>query len=284
MLLALGGVFLVSHRSGADPGHAQFRGSFPAHIPAPASAALAPVPGLARNEVPPAAAPLDLKRSEVLRSETRKLRKMPYEAWELNEQEWSRYLELMRGPRGLWSPQLDPVSVLGVHATSDEERRLLAERFVLMQDRRVQGELAFQRTVNEVLERFYGELPVVDTPPATPPVPPPAEKTPATAGDELLLLAPVSCRQECRELLRRAQSAVREQGHPLHIYLAQAVDDEAIRHWALGMGVDRRAVFERRITLNHQDEVLRRPDLRRFAGTEPRLLLRRNGSLQEYLP
>jgi len=209
---------------------------------------------------------------------------MPYEAWELDEQEWSRYLELMRGPRGFWSPQLDPVSVLGVHAASDAERQVLAERFVLMQDRRVQGELAFQRTVNEVLERFYGELPVVDTPPEKTAAPAPPVEASAAVDEELLLLAPVSCRQECRELLRRAQSAVRQQGRPLHIYLAEAVDDDAIRHWALGMGVDRRAVFERRITLNHQDEVLRRPDLRRFAGTEPRLLLRRNGSLQEYLP
>ncbi|MGH8490233.1 MAG: hypothetical protein ACREXS_15530, partial [Gammaproteobacteria bacterium] len=34
--------------------------------------------------------------------------------WGLTGEDWQRYERLMTGPRGIWSPHLDPVTALGV--------------------------------------------------------------------------------------------------------------------------------------------------------------------------
>ena len=47
--------------------------------------------------------------------------------WGLQPQEWARYRELMDGPLGIYSPNLDPLSALGIEARTDEERRRYAE-------------------------------------------------------------------------------------------------------------------------------------------------------------
>ena len=43
--------------------------------------------------------------------------------WGLQPQEWARYRELMDGPLGIYSPNLDPLSALGIEA--DELRQTL---------------------------------------------------------------------------------------------------------------------------------------------------------------
>ena len=45
----------------------------------------------------------------------------------------------MEGPLGIYSPNLDPLSALGVEARSDEERRRYAEMQVKAEARRVEG-------------------------------------------------------------------------------------------------------------------------------------------------
>src|SRR3546814_471820 len=53
--------------------------------------------------------------------------------WGLQPQEWARYRELMDGPLGIYSPNLDPLSALGIEARTDEERRRYAELHVQVQ-------------------------------------------------------------------------------------------------------------------------------------------------------
>ncbi len=43
--------------------------------------------------------------------------------WGLHPEEWARYRQLMQGPLGIYSPQLDPLTALGIEARSEEERR-----------------------------------------------------------------------------------------------------------------------------------------------------------------
>src|SRR3546814_5294763 len=62
--------------------------------------------------------------------------------WGLGTEEWTRYEELMDGPLGIYSPNLDPLSALGVEARSDEERRRYAELQVHAESRRVEKLLA----------------------------------------------------------------------------------------------------------------------------------------------
>ncbi len=69
--------------------------------------------------------------------------------WGLQPQEWARYRELMDGPLGIYSPNLDPLSALGIEARTDEERRRYAELQVQVEARRVEKLLAYQRAYDE---------------------------------------------------------------------------------------------------------------------------------------
>ncbi|MDX5297941.1 MAG: TIGR03759 family integrating conjugative element protein, partial [Gammaproteobacteria bacterium] len=76
----------------------------------------------------------------------------------LTDQEWTRYGELMQGPRGVWSPNLDPIMVLGVHARTEEERRRYAELAVHQEKARVDGEMAFEQAYQEAVRRLYPDV------------------------------------------------------------------------------------------------------------------------------
>jgi len=86
------------------------------------------------------------------------------EAWGLRIEEWQRYETLMQGQRGLWSPELDPILVLGIHARSDDERRRYAELAVEQERTRVAGELAFQRAYDAAWQRLYPDELMIDMP------------------------------------------------------------------------------------------------------------------------
>ncbi|STE82362.1 integrating conjugative element protein, PFL_4693 family [Escherichia coli] len=59
------------------------------------------------------------------------------------------------------SPGLDPLTVLGIEARTDAERRQLAEKWVKAEYERTEKELAFQREVNAAWKRLYpGVMPV----------------------------------------------------------------------------------------------------------------------------
>lgn len=79
--------------------------------------------------------------------------------WAIEPVDWVRYRELMAGPRGAWSPNADPLTVLGAGARNDAERRRFADAFVVMEFERVRAELEFQREVNRAWQRnFPGRL------------------------------------------------------------------------------------------------------------------------------
>ncbi|WP_446729108.1 TIGR03759 family integrating conjugative element protein, partial [Pseudomonas aeruginosa] len=75
--------------------------------------------------------------------------------WGLNQQEWTRYQTLMQGPRGVYSPGIDPLTALGIEARSAEERRRYADLQVQAERRRVEKELAYQRAYDEAFARAY---------------------------------------------------------------------------------------------------------------------------------
>ncbi len=61
----------------------------------------------------------------------------------------------MQGKRGIWSPGLDPITALGVHADTDAKRQRLAELYVRQEYKRTQDELAFQKAVNRAWARLF---------------------------------------------------------------------------------------------------------------------------------
>src|SRR3546814_19228268 len=84
--------------------------------------------------------------------------------WGLGTEEWTRYEELMDGPLGIYSPNLDPLSALGVEARSDEERRRYAELQVHAESRRVEKLLAYQRAYVDAWQRLHPGLQRVSRP------------------------------------------------------------------------------------------------------------------------
>lgn len=169
-------------------------------------------------------------------------------AWRLSVEEWQQYRSVMEGPRGIWSPSLDPITVLGIHAQTEAERRRYAELLVMIEFERVEQELLFQRAYDEAAGRLFPSLPRV-----------------AVAADqEALSLAPSADRiaffgsidpkrcPACERELTRLLQAPRGLGAPaLDLFLADAADDATIRAWARTRGVGADQVRAKRVTLNH---------------------------------
>ena len=49
---------------------------------------------------------------------------MGFDGWGLTDEEVARYNQIMEGPRGNWTPNLDPIQVLGINADTEAERRV----------------------------------------------------------------------------------------------------------------------------------------------------------------
>ena len=170
------------------------------------------------------------------------------ERWRLSTEEWAQYETLMQGPRGLWSPNLDPITVLGIHAKTDAERQRYAELLVMIEFERVEKELLFQRAYDEAARRLFPTLPRV-TLAAT------DEGTSRLPGIERIAFfgsidagrCP-ACQQDLERLMR---ANARESGATLDLFLSDASDDEALRAWARRQGVSPEDVQAGHITLNH---------------------------------
>ena len=159
--------------------------------------------------------------------------------WGLKAEEWERYESLMDGPRGIYSPGIDPLTVLGIEARSDEERRYFAELQVQAEAARVEKELAYQLAYDAAWKRLYPMLQPVGELSNTPTV---------ISGDGRLAVFVkencAACDQQVRQLQVKGQS--------FDIYLVGSrQDDIAVRRWATQAGIDAAKVRAGTITLNH---------------------------------
>lgn len=155
--------------------------------------------------------------------------------WGLTTEEWQRYETLKKGRRGVLSPGLDPLTMLGIEARSDEERRHFAELAVKQEFQRVEAELAFQREVNSAWMRVYpGVLPVQDL------------RSEASNARQALFVKDncPACDRKLSQLMKSNQS--------LDIYLVDSGGkDEAVRSWAKKHNIPAEKVKSRQVTLNH---------------------------------
>lgn len=155
--------------------------------------------------------------------------------WGLTAEEWQRYETLKKGRRGVLSPGLDPLTMLGIEARSDEERRYFAELAVKQEFQRVEAELAFQREVNSAWMRVYpGVLPVQDL------------RSEVSNARQALFVKDncPACDRKLTQLMKSNQ--------PLDIYLVDSGGkDEAVRSWAKKHNIPTEKVKSRQITLNH---------------------------------
>ena len=157
--------------------------------------------------------------------------------WNLTAADWTRYEELMGGRRGAWSPEADPLLVLGAHARTEGERRRFAEAFVTAEHARVEGELAFERAVQAAWTRLF---------PGQPRLAAPAGSLSAATVERYALVVD----RDCADCGRRVRSRL-ETGIPVDVYVRGAADDADLRAWAAEQAVEPAAVRAGLLTLNH---------------------------------
>ena len=160
--------------------------------------------------------------------------------WGLTEQEWSRFQEIQAGPRGFWSPNLDPLTTLGVEARSEQERRRYAELQVKLEAQRAERELAYQHAYDAAWARLFpGLLPVQGLTGS------PANSSPASRRLALFV------EEQCAACMAEAQRLQRQDAE-FDLYLVGSQGEDArIRTWARQAGIDPARVQRRQITLNH---------------------------------
>lgn len=167
------------------------------------------------------------------------------QAWQLTADEWRRYRQLMQGPLGIYSPNLDPLSALGIEARTEDERQRYAVLQVQAEATRVEKLLTYQRAYDEAwAQQFPGQLRVnlagVDLPPLASALPPAERATVFVRAD---------C-QRCEQQVQQLQSA----NTPFDLYIVGSQqDDNRLRQWALSTGINPNKVRDRRITLNHDN-------------------------------
>lgn len=158
--------------------------------------------------------------------------------WGLTEIEWAKFERLQSGPRQYWSPQLDPLTILGVEADSDQERQRYAELQVRLEAKRAERELAYEKAYSAAWARLFpGLLPVQGMSDAATP-----SNNPRYA---VFVEDPCST---CEANLRQWLST----GARLDVYLVGSQGDDArIRQWARKVGVTPAQVGSGQVSLNH---------------------------------
>uniref|UniRef100_UPI001051B76E TIGR03759 family integrating conjugative element protein n=2 Tax=Pseudomonadota TaxID=1224 RepID=UPI001051B76E len=120
--------------------------------------------------------------------------------WGLQPEEWARYRQLMQGPLGVYSPQLDPLTALGIEARSEEERRRYAELQVQAEARRVGKTLAYQRAYDAAWQRLFPGQPRVSLPGAK------AQGAGNTGSGRLAVFVKADC-APCAQRVQQLQAA-----------------------------------------------------------------------------
>jgi integrating conjugative element protein (TIGR03759 family) len=160
--------------------------------------------------------------------------------WGLRAEEWVRYRQLMQGPLGIQSPNLDPLTALGIEAQTDAERQRYAELQVRTEARRVEKLLAYQRAYDAAWQRLRPgqqrvNLPIASVPDST-----------VEAG-RLAVFVKADC-TSCIQRVRQLQAS----GTGFDVYMVGSRQDDArIRQWAIEAGIESAKVRTRAITLNH---------------------------------
>ena len=162
-------------------------------------------------------------------------------AWGLDTTEWSRYQQVMQGPLGIYSPNLDPLTALGIEARSDTERQHYAELQVRAEAQRVQKELIYQQAYDAAWKRLYPDLTPVRSLTST------SRGVSLTHTERLAVFIKDDC-PPCDARVRQMQAS----GTPFDIYMVGSGGDDArIRAWAQRVGIDPAKVRAHTITLNH---------------------------------
>lgn len=161
-------------------------------------------------------------------------------SWGLTEQEWTRFEQIQAGPRGFWSPNLDPLTALGVEAQTDQDRQRYAELQVALEAKRAERELAYQNAYTAAWAKLFpGLLPIQGM------------TSPPPARSSVIPRQALFVEDHCPACTAEAQR-LQNSDAAFDIYLVGSQgEDERIRSWARQADIDPAKVQRKQITLNH---------------------------------
>jgi len=162
--------------------------------------------------------------------------------WGLQEEELDRYQALMQGPLGTYSPNLDPLSALGIEAQSETERQRYAELQVQAEAARVEKLLAYQRAYDQVWKDRYPKMALVNLPPMSSPLMiKPAQRK--------AVFVQFDC-PDCEGTVKQLHAS----GTSFDLYVVGSQqDDKRIREWAKKARINFTKIRDGSITINHDN-------------------------------
>lgn len=183
-------------------------------------------------------------RIEALRKQKTK---EAYSSWGLTQAEWAKFKELQQGERQYWSPNLDPLTLLGVEAETEEERMKYARLLAKKEYQRVEKELAFQRAYDKAFKELYPNETMFE----------PRKPQPVSAIEpetkRILFFAQAENCNNCASSWQRVENYRKtfKPNVPIDIYFVGKTNDKAIRLWATQNKIDNKLVKTKQITLNY---------------------------------
>ncbi|UQI28522.1 TIGR03759 family integrating conjugative element protein [Pseudomonas bijieensis] len=162
--------------------------------------------------------------------------------WGLQQEELDRFYALMKGPLGTYSPNLDPLSALGIEAPTDAERQRYARLQVEAEALRVEKLLGYQRAYDQAWKDRYPGMSLINLPPISSPL----MFKPSERKSVFVRLDCPECEQKVRQLYTS--------GAVFDLYVVDSgQDDKRIRQWAQKVGIKPNRVRDGNISINHDN-------------------------------
>ncbi len=169
----------------------------------------------------------------------------PWKMWGLTADDWKEYQSIMAGPRGTWTPDVSPLTALGVHAESETDRLRYARLSAELDYQRIRAEAHWQLTFDAVKTRIWGEK---------------QSKEPTTLNLESLkshqrvsLFTEAVCDARCR----RVMASLKKSQVNVDVYFVGSASRADIVEWAKQQQLPPEAVNQtRQYSLNHDNGLL----------------------------
>jgi integrating conjugative element protein (TIGR03759 family) len=177
------------------------------------------------------------------------------QSWGITPEEYQRYLQVMRGPRGTWSSDADPILALGVSAESPVEMRKYAEKYVMQEFERTEKELAFQREVTAAWKRLFPTTPRIGAMPSSVPVaqPRPTNAVATVAPPRMAVIVQKACERCTQAIQQYTQLASQRSAlEAVDFYVSDSQGkDRVLQDWVDDNAIPLTLLKQGKITVNH---------------------------------
>lgn len=175
--------------------------------------------------------------------------------WELTEQEWNRYEELMQGIRGRLShSNISPIEVLGIHARSETERTHYARLWARMMREDAIRVLQFQRAYDIEAMALNEDEPLIDV--SLLPELTDDKESILTDSDRVLVFLSLDCTL-CDIVFDEVYNRISKMnGIDLYFVGSNEKDEKRIQDWARSRTIDSVHVQSGRVTINYDNGLL----------------------------